>query len=82
MVARTDSGSFSASQAHFVTVKEAAGTEPVRSAQNFAPPSSSVSRRACGAERTSFHSCLLYTPRSSRVTRPCCCPPIDTAAAS
>ncbi len=83
-VARTDSGSCSASHAHFVTVKEAPGTLPVRSAQAFGPPSSSISRVACGAERTSFHSIAGRTgsPWASRVTSPCCWPPIDTAAAS
>ena len=68
------SGSCSASQRSLVTVNEAVGTLPVWLAHCSGPPSSEISARACGAERTSFHSRagLITCPASSTTTMPCC----------
>ncbi len=78
------SGSCSASQASLDTVNEATGTDPTPSAQACGPPSCSVSRAACGAERVSFHSRAGRTtsPAESRATMPCCWAPTATAATS
>ena len=75
------SGSCSASQASLLTVIAASGTTPVCRAHQSAPLSA-TSRVACGALRTSFQSSAGRTgsPSASRVTRPCCWPPTETAA--
>src|SRR5690606_10252301 len=75
-------GSFSRSQSHLVMVNDEVGTLPVRRARVSAPYLS-ISAAACPAERTSFQSMagLMGSPASSRVTRPCCWPPTETAPA-
>src|SRR5664280_1238589 len=78
------SGSCSASQRSLVTVNDATGTEPTRSAQARGPPNSATSSAAAPAERVSFHSRAGRTtsPCSSRHTMPCCCAPTATATTS
>ena len=80
---RALSGSFSASQRSLVTVNDIVGTLPVRAAHSAAPPSSSTSARACGADFTLFHSMagLITSPPSSSTTIPCCCAATPTASA-
>ena len=77
------SGSCSASQRSLVTVNDAVGTLPVWLAHCSGPPSSEISARACGAERTSFHSRagLITCPASSTTTMPCCWAATPTASA-
>ena len=63
------SGSCSASQRSLVTVNDALGTLPVRSAHQPGPPSSAISSRAAAAERRSFHSRAGLTTCAGLVQR-------------
>ena len=76
-------GSVRRSQAQRVTVNDATGTTPTRSAQASAP-SRSRSSAASGAERVSFHSTAGRSgrPSSSVTTRPCCWPATEIAPIS
>ncbi len=80
---RADSGSRSAIQRSLVTVKETAGTLPVRRAHSAGPPSSAMSSRVCGAARMSFQRMAgrMTSPAPSRATIPCCCAATPTAPA-
>ena len=72
---RADSGSRSASQRSLVTVKETAGTLPVRRAHSAGPPSSAIRSLVCDAARMSFQRMAgrITSPASSSATIPCCC---------
>jgi hypothetical protein len=82
-VAAASSGSVRRSQAQRVTVNDATGTTPTRSAQASAP-SASRSEAASGAERVSFHSTAGRSglPSASLTTSPCCCPATEIAPIS
>ena len=79
----TTAGSFRTSHAHFVTVNDATGTQPVVSAHHPAPRSP-TSRAASAALRVSFHSSAGRSgrPARSRTTSPCCWPPTEIASIS
>src|SRR5215470_7388402 len=76
------SGSCPASQRSLVTVNEAFGTLPVRSAHHR-DPRSLTNSAAAAADRRSFQSSAgrITSAFSSRTTMPCCCPATPTAAA-
>ena len=63
------SGSFSAIQRSLVTVNDAAGTDPIASAQAAAPPRWSTTSAICGADRRSFHSSAGRTTCAGGVQR-------------
>src|SRR5699024_7412226 len=76
-------GSSSRTQRSLEAVKEATIRLPISSTLASAPPISSMSASACGADRVSFHSSASRTtsPRVSSSTMPCCWPPTATASA-
>ena len=76
------SGSCCASQRSLVTVKDAFGTVPVRSAHHRGPRSA-TSCLAAAAERRSFQrrAGRITSAFSSRTIIPCCCPATPMASA-